>query len=578
MPLPTANMPWPPRHLQDAFNHFSTCQIWWEGDSQKLANAGGMPNRSTTLGSHGGILDRIKRLFWGNKSDKSGSTRQLHAPVAADIARTAATLLLPQPVTFKAAVGDAVDTEPLDNPPVVGEPGTTVWTAQARLDLCLNTPAAHAKMLAAAETCSALGGVYGRIVWNSTLRDHAWIDWVDADRVLPEFSYGELSAVTIWEVVDQQDDEDIVIRHLERHERGYTEYGSDGYENHVPGRIYHALYQGTRVTLGHDVGLWSHPDTAGIPVNEEGWLSTGTDRLTAFYVPNSTSPNPAWRSRSTLRHFGMSDIGDPSVIELMDQIDETWSSLGRDIRLAKARLLVSAFLLESQGPGKGSEFIVDQEVYERVGGAPNANPVIEAHQFAIRVDDHVRSAEAFLRIILRRIGFSPYSFGLSDENGAAMTATEVDAKKDASMATYAARSGIWSGVLAGAARTLLEVDAAVFGTGVVLDEDPDVIWPPASSESMEAKARTLQLLEAAKAVSTEWKVAYVNPRYDEAQIQEEVDRITAASTVADPFTLGADQPVTPVDDVDEYPDGDEGQDDEDTDGDPLAVDEDDPTE
>ncbi len=520
MPLPDANMSWPPRHLTPAFQMFATCQVWWEGDAEKLSATHGEPARSGFVG----LKDRIKRLFWGTKPDVSNQIRQIHIPIAADLVQTAASLLLPDPVAFRAAKDDSGAND----------------QARQRIDKILNSPQMHSSMLRGAEACSALGGVFGRIVWNADVADHAWIDFVDADQAVPEFVYGRLSAVTFWDVVDQNEAEDMVLRHLERHEPGYTSFYEDGTERPVYGRVYHGLYQGTAVSLGRPIELTEHPETASIPVNEEGYVDTGVSRLTAFYIPNAL-PNPTFRGKGTLQHFGRSDIGDPAVIGLMDQIDETYSSLGRDVRLAKARLLVSEHLLEVKGPGKGTTFNVEQEVYEKVGGVPNGTPVIEAHQFAIRVDDHLRTGEGFLRAILRRVGFSPYTFGLSDD-AAAMTATEVDAKKDASTATYKTRSGIWKGELATAARTLIEVDAAVFETGATLGEDLEVAWPPAARESMQSKGQTLQAIEGAKAASTEWKVRYLNPDYDDIQVGTEVDRILNENAVADPLTLGADQP------------------------------------
>ncbi|WP_147404224.1 hypothetical protein [Nocardia panacis] len=460
--------------------------------------------------------------------------------MAADIVQTAASLLLPDPVAFRVAADDQDAND----------------EARERIDKILNSPHMHSAMLQGAESGSALGGVYARIVWNTAVKDHAWLDFVDADQAVPEFIYGELSAVTFWEVVDQNEAEDRVLRHLERHEPGFTEFYSDGTQRQVYGRIYHGLYEGTAITLGGRIELWEHPETEGIPVNDEGYIDTGTAGLTAFYFPNAL-PNPVFRGKGTLRHFGRSDIGDPAVIGLMDQIDETYSSLARDVRLAKARLMVSEHLLEVKGPGKGTAFNVEQEVYEKVGGVPNGSPVIEAHQFAIRVDDHLRTSEGFLRAILRRVGFSPYTFGLSDDSGAAMTATEVDAKKDASTATFKTRSGIWKAVLTRAARTLIEVDAAVFETGAVVGQELEVHWPPAARESVQSKGQTLQALESAKAASTEWKVRYLNPDYDDQQVAHEVARILDEGAVADPLRLGADQPFSQRDAAEEEPVDDE---------------------
>ncbi|NKR53031.1 hypothetical protein GS481_02445 [Rhodococcus hoagii] len=68
----------------------------------------------------------------------------------------------------------------------------------------------------------------------STIADNAWIDFVDADRAIPEFRWGRLVAVTFWSELTGGDGQE-VWRHLERHEPGY---------------IVHAVYKGTATSLG----------------------------------------------------------------------------------------------------------------------------------------------------------------------------------------------------------------------------------------------------------------------------------------------------------------------------------------
>ncbi|MBH0778813.1 hypothetical protein [Nocardia bovistercoris] len=556
MPLPSTKTPWPPRHLSDAFALYATCQVWWEGDADKLSAYAGEPSRPAA----GGFFSKIRRLFWGTKPDVSQQPRALHVPVAGDIVQTAASLLLPDPVSFTVAKGDIDENADAD------EIAAAHLAAQKRVDLIFNSAAMHSAMLLGAESCSALGDVYARVVWNADIKEHAWLDFVDADQVIPEFEYGELSAATFWTVVDENIEDNVILRHLERHEPGYKTIGEDGEPVQVWGRIYHGLYRGTATSLGTPTELAAHLSTAKIPVVDgTDYVETGTMRLTAFHIPNA-GRNPAFRGKPVMQHLGRSDIGDPAVIGLMDQIDETYSSLSRDVRLAKARLMVSEFLLDAKAPGKGAMFSVEQEVYEKVGGAPSATPVIEAHQFQIRVDDHLRTAEGYLRAILRRIGFSPYTFGMADDSGGAMTATEVDAKRDASTATYKARSGMWKGVLARAARTLLEVDAAVFSTGLALTEDLEVRWPPASRDSVTVRAANCVALDASGSASRWWRVRYLNPDYDEIAIREEVDRIEAEKAVADPYALGSDQPPTPIA---PNPDRPDNEDDEANEGDQL---------
>lgn len=511
MSLPNPNTPWPPLDYVDLIADTSIAQAWWEGDHGKLNThyAPGPPNKSIQYA--GGIAGKVGRMFWGNPSAAGAAPeKRLHIPVAADLCSTSARVLLPEAASFMLPTRDGI---PVGND-----------QAQARLDLALNTPAHFGRMLSGAETASALGGVYPRVVWNADVADHAWLEYTDADQAIPEFTYGKLSAVTFWRVLEDNGTD--VLRHFERYERG---------------RIWHGLYLGTIGGIGRIEPLTSHHETRGIPVNEEGWIPTGTKLLGASYIPNAL-PNPKWRTKGKLRNLGRSDLTDPAVIGLMDAIDETYSSLQRDIRLAKARIVVSEHLLEVRGAGQGSQF-VDREVYSPVGGVPTGDPVIQAHQFEIRVDEHLRSADAYLRQILMRVGYDASTFGLADD-GAAMTATEVDSKDRRTSATHKAKAGLWQAGHAEVAQALIEVDAAVFRTGAQIGEPVEVSWPQSSRETTKSRAETVQLLETARAVSIETKVALMWPEWDEDRRQEEVDRIREEQSAAgDPFAVGSDMPV-----------------------------------
>lgn len=511
MPLPSPNTPFPPHKYLDVVADIALAQAWWEGSQAKLAGQHS-DNGHTNTALGGSDSSRSGRMFWGGQRRKGApAPRRLHIPIAADLCSTSAAVLLPDPAAFKLPTRDGVT---LGNE-----------QAQQRLDLTLNTAEHHARMLSAAEVCAALGGTYPRVVWNADVADHAWLDYVDADRALPEFVYGKLSAVTFWTVLE--DDGANVVRHFERYEKG---------------RIQHGLYHGTLASVGHSIPLAAHPETKGIPANDEGWIATGTKFLAADYIPNA-SLNPKWRNKGQLRNLGRSDLTDPAVISLMDAIDETYTSLARDIRLAKGRIVVSDYLLDTHGPGKGATFDLDQEVFAPVGGMPNGAPMIEAHQFEIRVDEHLRTADAYLRQILMRVGYDPSTFGLQD-NGAAMTATEVDSRDRRSTATHKAKSGLWKSGHGNVSRALVEIDAAVFRTGALIGEPVEVSWPSAARETDRQRAETVKMLEDARAVSTETKVALMWPAWDEDRRAEEVDRIKAEQQVAgDPFAIGADMPM-----------------------------------
>src|SRR5690606_13784072 len=137
----------------------------------------------------------------------------------------------------------------------------------------------------------------------------------DADAAVPEWRWKRLAAVTFWSILEQ--DGQRVVRHLERHERG---------------RIVHQLYEGSADDLGRPIPLSEHPATewAADVVNADSAIETGTQRLTAAYVPN-VRPSRAWRGVPQLAPLGRSDFD--GIEGLLDALDETYTSWMRDVRL-----------------------------------------------------------------------------------------------------------------------------------------------------------------------------------------------------------------------------------------------------
>lgn len=273
-----------------------------------------------------------------------------------------------------------------------------------------------ATLQTAAEVGAALGGVYLRPVYDKTVADRPWLDAVHADRAVPEFAWGRLRAVTFWRIVHQADGQ--VWRHLERHE---------------PGVILHGLYQGTAEKLGRMVPLEDHPATAGYAtaVNEQGAIETGYDRLDVSHVPNQVSRR--WRCNPALKDFGRSDLD--GVETLMDQLDETYSSWMRDIRLGKGRIIVPDQYLQGHGPGKGASWNPDREAYAGLAmlARPDSSGQLTVAQFQIRVQEHRDTAEDLVNQILRSAYYSGQTFGLGGD--VAVTATETVAKERRSMTT-----------------------------------------------------------------------------------------------------------------------------------------------
>lgn len=535
MPLPNPGTAWPPPKFADVFKAIDECADWWEGNPDKLTHR----YRHSAGTGNGGLRGWLQSLWWGKAPDDS--TERLHMPVAADLAKTSAALLFAEPPTFRVPKPQNSAPAPVGEDKAAEAGPDPKWKkAQDRLDKIANADRTRATLLDAAETAAALTGVFLRIVWDKSVCEHAFFDKVDPDMAIPEFRFGRLVAVTFWSELADLGDK-VVYRHLERH--CVDAFGI--------GRIEHSLYMGTRENIGNPVDLLRHPDTekfAAMVTDGTGY-STNARGLSAGYIPNAT-PNPKWRKDPQLKNLGRSDLSE-DIIPLFDKIDELWSSLCNEFDVGRGRLFVPEELLDHRGPGHAAAFNIDRKAFTLTTGAGNAEQTIQAEQFAIRVQEHLDAIDAIVREILRRVGYSPGTFGLVDDGGA-MTATEVTAKREASVITKTAKGRLWQATLSPLLRTLLEIDAVQFGTGVTIGEDIEVEWPAAGKDSDLVRAQTVQAMDAAGAISTYMKVAYLNQDWDDVKIREEVDRIRNDKSVADPVSFGADTfdgaPTPPIPD------------------------------
>ena len=514
MGAPVAGQQWPPKPHDRVYSLCQERQVWWEGDPEQLAQFyGGTGAGYEGIPAMGGRWRRAWDAFWG-KTSRSSDPKRLHVPVAADLGRVSAATLFSNPPTFSAA-------------------DTTDKGLQGRVDAILNTSDMQSRLLIAGESASMLSGVYGRIVWDTTARDHAWIDFVDADRAIPTFRWGQLTEITFWTDLPSDDDR-VVLRHLEHHRAG---------------SIDHYLFEGTTTSLGTEIDLAQHPGTAGLDPS----IKTGVPRLAAAHFPNHR-PAPEFRGTPELSPLGRADLT-ADMIHLLDAIDRTWSSWMNDLEIGRGRIIVSEDLLKRNGPGTGTGFDFDRAVFSPVGSAMRngeETTVLEAHQFAIRVDDHLRTFEALLRRAISRAGYSPLTFGLTDE--AAMTATEIAAKERDTNATRQTKIRLWSAGLDYLAETLLAIDDHIFHTGTV--GELEVEFAPMHQTSEDAKAKTVQLWEAAQAASRETKVRYLHPEWDDEKVRSEALAIgsesEAPTSIIGPeehdYDEGADAPPDRVDD------------------------------
>lgn len=523
-------MVWPPRELKEVLCKTQESQVWWTGGVEGLNEYYLHSNTSKRIG---GTMARVRDAidaFWGKTNlNPAQPIKKIHVPIAADIVKLSAQSLFSEQVLFVAAKDEAEG-------------------VQERVDKIFNTAKFHSALYASGASCSALGGVYARVVFDPEVKDHAWIDFVDANKAIPEFRWGELIAVTFWSELESADDR-VVWRHLERH---------------VKGRIEHTLYQGTPGELGRLMSLVDHDDVAHLAtlVDDGNGIATGVDdEITAAYVPNQL-PNPDWLDDPTLKNLGRSDIN-VDTIPLFHAIDRIKSSEIRDFDIGAARMFASQELLTNLGPGQGSMLDEEQRIFTRVGsGFGNDGEIksmFEFHQPDIRVEEHALGLEGLVREVLRHTGYSPMSFGYSDE--VAMTATEASGKKELTVATTEGKARHYSAALSTLATTCLRVDAIKFpGKGKAPTELLELEWPEFAAASALTDAQTVQAWEAAKAASTRTKVAFLHKDWDDAKIQDEVDLIDKANTIATPDFgggFGGDNPPLPADEPKDEPPADE---------------------
>jgi A118 family predicted phage portal protein len=493
VPLPTADVAWPPADCARAAARYTEWGAWYSGDRDELqrvylAATGYREDPGGITHMHTGPSGKASRWFWGQLPATNGvRDARIHVPLASDIAVTSADLLF----------GDMPDV-------VLPDESSG---SQDRLDQVLADGAAHSTLIEHAEACAAYGGAYLRVWWDQSIATMPMIDSVPPDAVVPEWGAGGyLRAAILWRVVAH--DSGDVWRHL---------------EYHTAGGIEHALYRGSEATIGVRVPLAQQPATAGYPDEP---IATGADRPCVEYVPNM---RPA---RGKLRGLPLGRSDYQGAEATFDALDEVWSSWMRDIRLGKGRIILSHSMLERGPNGQGGWWDAEREVVASVNAFDGDNgPGITAQQFAIRVAEHQQSAAELTAQAIRAGGYALSTFAEAD--APAMTATEANQRERRTYKTRSRKIGYVRPRLARLIKTLMQVDAYVFGQPVTPDT-PTLEWPDAVSDSPADMASTLQLLRAAEAISIETMVDRLNPDWSDEQKAAEVERIKAESRAPAP--------------------------------------------
>lgn len=522
MPMPESNTVWPPKRFDDVFRLMRIQDALWVGDMSYMRDAFNQDAKARKKNRPRWLANLLQSF--NGKGEPEGERRtKLHMPTPADVCTLSSDLLFSEPPRIVLPEATSND----------GVSGRT--KAQMVLDSLVNSPEFHATLQEAGEFQAALGGVYLRGVWNTDITDHVVVETIPADNALPEFQFGMLQAVTFWSELDS--DDNATWRLLERYS---------------PGRIEYALFCGTYTGLGVRLDFGAHPDTRWLVdvVDEESSVAVPDNAFPVVYVPNR-KPNTQFRRDSQLRGLGASDFAGQE--QVFDEIDEVWSSWMRDVRLAKARLIVPEEYLDSRGVGQGSSFDLDREIYEGVNTltGPNGQPLgITPQKFQIDTEGHVNAIRALERKAYQRAGYSLDSSG-TDEDSGVETATGVKARFTLSERTRDKKTNYWRRI-GSFTQTIANINAEVFGTDRVT-ELPEVRFPAESQIDIESVSRTIQMLDAASAISTQQKVRMAHPEWDGKTVDDEVARILEekGQKVPDPAIFnGIDDVTEPDEDSD----------------------------
>lgn len=507
MPLPSSNMSWPPSELTVVRSKLSEWDAWYRGDPDELSRVyqGASQSRARNRPSQfrGGVTGALARFMWGRPLPEGQSDYRLHIPLAADLCQASADLLYSEAPAF-----------------TMTDAGASTATS-ARLEAYVDDDLVST-LAGGAELGAALGGRYHRVTWDPSLTSRPFLTTVDADAAWPEFRYGRLSAVTFWWVVEQ--DGGTVWRHVERHELDALGRGL----------VFYGLFRGTGSNLGEAHGLHEHASTR--PVADQVQPDTGllnvtpTPGLLVAYIPNMT-PNRAWRRDTVGRNLGRSDFDE--LEGLFDSLDEAYTSWMRDLRVAKARLLVPEYMTRSKGPGEGLDFDLDRDVYTTINSAApeDGDAKITPMQFQIRVDEHQRTTQDLIENILRSAGYSTSTFG-EDEDGAA-TATETNARKGRSLTTRGRKVRHERPALAALVEKMLWVDQSVLGTPGLTPGAVSVDFGPGAQESPLQLAQTVAAMHQAQAASAAVRVRTLHPDWADDKVDAE------AAAIVDEYGLGA---------------------------------------
>lgn len=451
------------------------------------------------------------KSFWARKSKQ-----KIHVPIASDIAATSSDLLFgEEPKLTCVDESENADSE-------------AAKAAQKRLEEILRKNSFHALLNEAAESCSALGDVYFKVGWDKEdSKNCPTIQVGQADATWPEYRFGKLVAIHFFSSMR-------VIKSPSS--TNSTVYRA--YELYEPGKITTKLFKGTEDDLGSEM-----TEDALTNMGIESVVTLDADEIAAVHIPN-IRPNRMYRGSM----MGRSDFD--GLRGLMDSLDEAYSSWMRDIRLAKARLIVPAEYLrrksadlfpDDKDAPPMFEFDEDVETLCALDSDPEkiGQNAIVSSQFAIRADEHEKTCTELITQIVTNAGYAPQTFGLNID-GLAQSGTALNIREKKSLKTCGKKQAYWHDALEGLLTTLMHIDAEQFPKyGSSPKVHVHARFADAFASDLNTLAAAVELLHRAQAASSSVKIGMLHPDWSEKEINAEVERVreeyNIGAEVPDPF-------------------------------------------
>lgn len=457
--------------------------------------------------TYSGVHSELTATALTNSFWKRRGKAKVHVPLAADIAAVSANMLFGNAPRCR-IYDDSTD----------GKSGKEKSKKQIRLDEILRGCLFESLIQESAEIASACGDVFLKCNWDTNKLDYPSIRYVSGADAVPEYRFGKLMCVHFFTEI--------------RHDRNTGKVWRL-YEKYEEGTITSSVFIGE----GNQLGEESISELERYEINPE--IAVPGGGMMAVHIPN-VKP-----SRVRKSDYGRSEF--EGMRDMLDELDETFSSWFRDIRLAKSRLIVPAEYLRKRNNGRSMfgdtdakytfEFDEDVETLVALDIANDKDMKITPSQFAIRAEEHAKTADMLIRNIISMCGYSPQSFGL-DIDGQASSGTALLIREKKSFATRSKKLNYWSMPLEQFLTSVIHLDKELYKAGGFEESDRVIVeFPDSMSTDISTMANAVKMMSDAQAVSTQIKVKMMHPDWEEGEVMEETVRIMQENGTEDPSAI-----------------------------------------